>query len=440
MTRPTLRPVTNVMTKNKRYQFGEYHHFSLDNGLRVVAERHSYARSVSVGLWVRLGSSYEDPNENGASHFIEHMVFKGTKRRTAEEIATVLESRGGDLNAFTDREFTCFHATVLKDDLELAVEVLADLALSPAFEKTDFDRERRVLLQELAMLEDAPDERVFDLFASMVWKGEPLGQPVIGSKKTISKIKLSKLAQFHSDNYCPEKMVLAIAGNYDLKSLESFALRHLGEDRSGQRTFPGARLPSRFRAARRSVVADIEQQHLLIGYEALGLRDEDRYDALVLCVYLGGGMGSRLFQEVREKKGLAYSVEAELMPFTESGVLSIYAALEPKSVKSYLNIVARELERLRTQAIAEKDLDRVKGQIRGSILLSSEFMDSRQESLGRNQLIFGRYLGVGEVIDAVDRVTSDGVERMAGHIFQKKKESVLTMGRRNISAQALRVL
>lgn len=405
-----------------------------------MAENHAHARSVAIGVWVKLGSSYESREENGASHFIEHMVFKGTKRRRADEIATVLEARGGDLNAFTDREYTCFHATVLQEDVELAIDVLSDLVSEPLFDKKQFDREKRVLLQELAMIEDSPDEWAFDVFAGMIWRGEPLGQPVIGTRKTIGKMKVGKLEQFFQDHYGPENMVVSVAGAIDFEALKALVGKSFSGTGEKQKVIPSKRLPSRYRATRKCEQADIEQQHVLLGYQGVELTHPSRYDAVVLSVYLGGGMGSRLFQEVRENAALAYSVDAELLPYSDSGVLVIYAGMESKSVRKYLEIVAAEIEKVKLNEIPIEHLDRVKGQIRGSILLASELMDSRQESLGRNELVFGRYVSIEEIIKAIEMVDPVRVKKVANQIFQRKAESILCLGRSRLKPKQLEVL
>ena len=415
--------------KNSVEPIGEFRTTVLESGLKIVAEMHSYVRSVSLGLWVKIGSCDENPKLNGASHFIEHMVFKGTQNRNAEEIATVLESRGGELNAFTDREYTCFHATVLKEDLALALDVISDLVTHPLFDKKHFDKERRVVLQELAQQEDAPEDLVFDKFAKMIWKDEPLGLPILGTPRTLASMKLPKLVQFYLDHYSLENMVLSVAGNFDFDELKKMANLALKDCSRGQKSLTLSRMPSKYHPKRRCELAKIEQQHVIIGYEGTTLSDPDRYVALILCVYLGGGMGSRLFQEVRERQALCYSIDVDLLSFAHSGVISIYSAVDHKDVEKYFEIIGRELNLLKSQGIKDLDLERVKGQLRGSVLLSSEVMELRQESLGRSELIFERPVSVSEVIESINGVTAESVFNIANRVFQHNRESVFSLGK-----------
>jgi predicted Zn-dependent peptidase len=414
----------------------EYQRFQLANGLTIVGERYAHARSVSLGLWVQLGSSDECPKESGTSHFIEHMVFKGTSRRSAFEIATALEARGGDLNAFTDREHTCFHATVLPEDLTLALDVISDLVIRPEFDRRDLERERKVLLQELVQIEDVPEDWIFDRFTSMVWKNDPLGQSVIGSRASIAGVTRAHLKKFFQEHYSADKMVLAVAGRFEFSELLALCENlFVFEDR--QKSLPLKRMPSRYRPRRLSTAADTETTHVLVGFEGVGITDPTRFDVLSLSVYLGGGMSSRLFQRIREKEALAYSVESEMVPFSDAGLVTIYAGLSNRSLDRCMDIISEELVEICEKPIAAPDLDRVKRQLEGSVLLASEQMEIRQESLGRNELIFNRHVGVDEIISGIRGVTPEGVHRAAKKVFRSQPESVLVLGKRKKSVPAL---
>lgn len=405
----------------------QYHKAVLDNGVTVVAERHPHVRSVSIGVWVRLGSVLETAETNGISHIIEHMVFKGTEKRTPLEIATVLESLGGDLNAFTDRELTCFHATALSEHLDEALDVLSDLVLRPLFPRAQLERERKVLLQELSMVEDSPDEWVSDLFFSTVWKNQPLGRPIIGTRKNIQNISRATLVSFFKEHYRPENIVISVAGNIEFASLVDKCRKYFTFP-AQQKFLPLQRPKSVYKGRYKAVHHDSEQMQLLVGFEGLGFTDPYRFDGLILSFFLGGGMSSRLFQEIREIAALAYSVDCDCLPFMDTGLFTFSVGLAPKSLKECMKILAREVHKLCDTPLTEQELSVVKGQLRGTILLSSDQMEVRQESMGRNELVFGRYISVEEVIEEIDRVSPQRIQELAQRLFVKEKEAVVTLG------------
>lgn len=410
----------------------------LDNGVTVVSEHYPYVRSVSIGVWVRVGSSFETADQNGISHFIEHMVFKGTQTRTPLEIATALEALGGDLNAFTDREFTCFHATVLHEHVEEAFDVLSDLLLKPAFPADQLERERKVLLQELSMVEESPDDWIGDLFFETVWKEQPLGRTVIGSQKTIRSISRAQLLSFFRRYYRGENIVISVAGNAEFDEIQRLCEKYFA--------FPNAKKPfvkknpvSVYQGKKKTVLTDTDQVHLLLGFEGVGFRSPLRFDALILSFFLGGGMSSRLFQEIREVAALAYSVDCECIPFTESGVFSIYVAMAAKSLTSCLGILSREILRLKEVPLSSKELEIVKGQLKGTILLSSDQMEVRQESLGRNEIIFGRHISVEEVIGEIERVSAESLRKLANEVFVPEREGAVALGKTKLTAKQLSI-
>ena len=418
----------------------EYSKAVLDNGLTLVSERHPFMRSVSIGVWVRVGSTWESVALNGISHFIEHMVFKGTQTRTPLQIATCLESVGGDLNAFTDREFTCYHASVLPEHLERAVDILSDLVLHPTFSPKELDRERKVLLQELSMSEENPEEWISDQFFKTVYRDEPLGQPVIGTKKNIQKISRTQLVRFFEEHYRPDNMVVSVAGNVNAERVKDLCEKFFVFP-SSQRTLPLKRPISKYRPRKKSIAApSTEQLHLMLGFPGVGFKDSRRFEALLTSFFLGGGMSSRLFQEVREIAALAYSVDCECVPFTDTGLVLVYVGMSSRSLKPCLEIISRELKKLAEVPLRNEDLDMVKGQLTGAILLSSDHMEVRQESLGRNELVFGRYISVEEVIEEIRNVTPERVQKFAADTFQSGNESVVVLSRKPMKAAGLRIL
>lgn len=411
----------------------------LDNGATVVAERHPHVQSVCVGVWVKSGTCHESGRLNGISHFLEHMVFKGTQTRSPFEISSALECLGGDLNAFTDREYTVYHATVLAEDLAPALDVLSDLVLHPTFPKAEIDREKKVLLQEMTMVEESPEEWVMNLLVESVWKGEPLGLPILGTRRTIQRLGRAEMLRYFEEHYRADNVVISVAGNFDFGKLRELCERYF-DFAPRQRELPLPPAPSRFKPRRRSVTADSDQVHVAIAYEGLGYKDPRRFDALVLSALLGGGMSSRLFQEIREKAALAYSVDCDFVAYGDAGLVTFYVAVAPRSFRKCLDILGMELEKVRGGDAGADELSKIKGQLKGTLLLSADLMESRQESIGRNEVIFGRYVSVDEVLKAIEQVTPEKVARLASDLFVPEKEAVATIGRNRYRNDELRVL
>lgn len=408
----------------------EYHKAVLDNGLALVAESHPHVRSVSVAVWIRVGSAQDPVNQSGVSHFIEHMVFKGTSERSALEIATVLESLGGELNAFTDREFTCFHATVLAEHLPIALDVLSDLVRNTVFNKAEIERERKVLFQELATIASQPDDLINDTFLKVIWGNHPLGQSIVGDRKSLRGISREHLVAFYEDHYRPENMVVCVAGRLQFDELKALVTDKFQFAKTQTSLSLHSSLPARYFSRRKAISYPSDQLHLLVGFEAVGYRHDLRFDILLLSFFLGGGMSSRLFQEIREKAGLAYSVDCDFVPFSTTGVFTIYASLSSRSLKQCLDIIRREIDELRGKPMHESMINIVKGQLKGTILLSSEQMEVRQESIGRNELIFGKYVSINDVLAEIDSVTAERVCEAAKFVFMANKEAIVTLGKR----------
>lgn len=410
----------------------------LSQGITLVAECHPYVRSVSAGVWVRVGSSGESPSLNGVSHFIEHLAFKGTKTRNPQQIATVLEGLGGELNAFTEREVTCFHATVLNEHIDIALDVLSDLVVNPTFPKAELERERRVLLQELSMVEESPEDSIYDSLFRQVWKGESLGQPIIGSRKTIQRLSRSMVEKFFEDHYQPSNMVIAVAGGVEFEPLRERCEHYFRFDKPQQKLNLAHR-PVTYHSRHWYQKNTTDQLHCLLGFEGVGVKDPRRYAYLLLSFVLGGGMGSRLFQEIREKAALAYSVDCDFLPFTETGIFTVYAGMSSRSLGKSLSIFGKELEKLRDSDIPVDELDRVKGQLKGMILLSADQMEARQEALARNEILFGRSVPIEEVLNSIDMVTQEDLRQAAKELFVPEKESVVVFSKNKPKLKRLTV-
>ncbi|NBX75567.1 MAG: insulinase family protein [Proteobacteria bacterium] len=410
----------------------------LSHGVTLVAESHPYVRSVSVGVWVRVGSVNESPTLNGVSHFIEHLAFKGTKTRAPQQIATVLEGLGGDLNAFTEREVTCFHATVLNEHIDIALDVLSDLVVNPTFPKSEVERERKVLLQELSMVEESPEDSIYDSLFRQVWKGESLGQPIIGSRKTIQGLSRSMVERFFEDHYQPTNIVVAVAGGIEFEPLKE-RCEHYFRFNKPQQKLTLKRHPVRYHQRHWFQKNTSDQLHCLVGFEGVGVRDPKRYAYLLLSFVLGGGMGSRLFQEIREKAALAYSVDCDFLPFAETGIFTVYTGMSSRSLGKSLEILSAEFEKLRENDLPTEELDRVKGQLKGMILLSADQMEARQEALARNEILFGRAIPVEEVLASIDAVTQDDLRQAAKELFVPEKESLVVLSKNKPKLKKLSV-
>jgi predicted Zn-dependent peptidase len=398
----------------------------LPNGIRVITENIPSVRSAALGVWVGVGSAHEEPRLRGISHLIEHMLFKGTPDRTARQIAETMDSVGGQLNAFTDKEVTCYHARVVDLHAPLALELLADMFLHAKFDPDDLRNEQRVILEEIRMYDDSPDELSQDLFVRSVWAGSPLGEPTIGYSETVSAIDRDSILSYRRERYTPDRVVVTAAGNVDHDAFASDVARLLGGMHG---RFEGADPPApAFRAAVTGKHKDCEQVYVLVGAEGTNARDEQRYPLSVLDAILGGGMASRLFQEIREKRGLVYSVFSSHNPYRSGGIFSISASTSPKNVLEVVSLIRSEIVQLVERGIANDELERAKEHIKGTLLLSLESTSTRMIRLGRTELNLGRQVPPAEVIAKIDAVSKDEVEAQARRIFAPQRLALTVLG------------
>ncbi|MEX1263654.1 MAG: pitrilysin family protein [Actinomycetota bacterium] len=397
------------------------------SGLRVVTERMPSVRSVSLGFWVLAGSRDERPRISGSSHFLEHLLFKGTDRRSAQDIAENFDAIGGDVNAFTAREYTCYYARVIDRDLEMAVDHLADMVQHSVIRADDLDAERQVILEEINMHEDSPEDVVHDLFTQTLWPDHPLGRPILGTVETIVAANRASVRRFYGRHYVPGNLVIAAAGNLRHEDLIRMlkqrmdAGRRLNGRGTGASTWkfraPGrAPKPSGAHLVKRRKT---EQAHICLGTNGLARNDPDRFAFLVVNTALGGGMSSRLFQEVREKRGLAYSVYSYHSQYTEAGLFSAYAGTTPARATDVVSLLLRELELVRDGGITEAEFERAKGHVKGSIVLSLEDPGGRMSRLGRSEIAHGEILSVNQALRRVEQVTFDDVHRVAGRVLSQ---------------------
>jgi predicted Zn-dependent peptidase len=399
----------------------------LPNGLRILTEAVPAMRSASFGIWVAVGSRDESPQLSGVSHFLEHLLFKGTRRRSALEISAAIEAVGGETNAFTTKEYTCYYARMLDEDLPLAIDVICDLVADSVMAEADVETERGVILEEIAMHDDEPDEEVHDVFSSALFGEHPLARMISGTVETISPMSRRQIQSYYHRRYQPPSIVVAAAGNLDHAHVvrlvkEAFARSdRLGEfgAADGRRVVgPGAGGVPRPRAGTVKVRGkDTEQAHLVLGGPSLSREDDRRFALGVLNNVVGGGMSSRLFQEIREKRGLAYSIYSYVTQYADSGVFGVYAGCAPGKVDEVLSLTRDELDRVAADGLRDDEVARGKGMLKGSIVLGLEDTGSRMSRLGKGELLYEEMLGVDEILARVEGVTSDEVRRIAAEVL-----------------------
>jgi predicted Zn-dependent peptidase len=398
----------------------------LPSGIRVLTERMPEVRSASIGFWVGVGSRDEPADLQGSSHFLEHLLFKGTEKRSARDIAEAFDAVGGEANAFSAKEYTCVYGRVLDKDLPMAVDFLADMVRNSILRPEDVASERKVILEEIAMHEDTPDDLVHDVFAEALFGTHPLGREVMGTVETVNSISPESLRRFHVENYHPHNTVVAAVGNVDHDEVVSWIESFFpgGERRAAPRS-PNVPTASReVRVVRRKT----EQAHIVAGGLGYSRQHPDRFAWGVLDNLLGGGMSSRLFQEIREKRGLAYSVYSYRSMFGETGLYGVYAGTAPGNALEVLRIVSEEMDRLVDEGITEDELERAKGHTRGGIVLGLEDPSSRMSRLGKSELIRGEILSVDELIARVDAVTLDDVNRVGRELLGHDSRVLAVVG------------
>lgn len=399
---------------------------TLKNGIRVVTENQPHSRAVSVGVWICSGTRSEPAGKTGLSHFVEHLVFKGTKTKSALQIAKSLEVLGGDLNAYTTREYTCYHAMVLKEHWHKAVEVLSDLVSNMAIKPTDFELEKSVILQEIAMSDDSLEELIYDIYLDRTLPKHPLGRPILGTAETVSGMTLKDIRQFYKQHYGANRIIVSAAGALDHDEFVKGVQKYLGKKKKSQVKLAKKTLDNK----RIQWVEDrpVEQLHFLMGVPCPSFKSTKRFESFVVNAFLGGGMTSRLYQQVREKRGLAYSIYSSLNTFEDFGMLNIYAACEPRQMKQVIESVLQEIARLKKQGIGRNELSQFKTQVKGNLLLGAEDIDSRMSSIAINEMVFGEYKSVENVIEELDRVSVESVNHFMHKYFDMKKASCVLMG------------
>jgi predicted Zn-dependent peptidase len=402
---------------------------TLANGLRLVTEAMPHVRSVSVGVWLTRGSRHEPGDHGGIAHFVEHMLFKGTTTRTAEDIAQQVDSIGGQLDAFTSKEYAGYYIKVLDEHVPIAINLLSDLVSNPTFAPDEIEREKKVILEEIKMVEDTPDDLVHEIFAEGFWNGHPLGRPILGTPDSVSALDYASLRHYFTDAYVARNFVVVAVGNLEhgkLRALIEHAFHPVPKDGSAiedERPSITATVQVRHK--------DLEQSHVCFGTPALPQNHPDRYAAYVLNTVLGGSMSSRLFQNVREKRGLAYAVFSSLSAYHDSGAFSIYAGCANEAVRELIDVVVAEIRQLKREPLGADELRRAKDHLKGSLMLNLESTSSRMSHLARQEIYRDRSDTLDEMLAAIERVTVTDVARLAGDFFRDGSLGVTVLGNVN---------
>jgi predicted Zn-dependent peptidase len=385
-----------------------------------------HVRSVSIGVWLARGSRHEPLEQSGIAHFVEHMLFKGTDTRSAEDIAQTIDSIGGQMDAFTAKEYASYYFKVLDEHLPLAVEVLADIVMHPAFSDGDIGREKKVVLEEIKMVEDTPDDLVHELFTESFWQGHPLGRPILGTKETVEALTQDGLRRYFASTYCAPNLIVAAVGNIEHEQVKDLVMRAF--DGLPERSAPVTEAPPRVVPATLIRNKDLEQSHVCLGTSSYRQDHEDRYSSYVLNTVLGGSMSSRLFQNVREKRGLAYAVFSGLSAYRDAGSMTVYAGCANDAVGELIDVVIAELRRLKDEPLPDSELRRAKDHLKGSLMLNLESTSSRMSHLARQEIYFDRQFGLDETLVGVERVSADDVQRVARDLFADGSLAATVLG------------
>lgn len=403
-----------------------YRKDTLSNGIRVVSETLPKSRSVSIGVWVKVGSRHEPQELGGVSHFIEHLFFKGTEKRSAKDIAIEMDSIGGEMNAFTSQETTTYYVKVVDEHLPVAIDLLSDILISSRFDPREMEKERKVILEEIKGVEDTPDDYIHELFTSTVWPDNSLGRPILGTRETIKALKHEDLISYIDSYYSPKEIVISVAGNFEHARLVELLNASFGKlARSG---VPKKEVTPRFSHDVAVKKKQLEQVQVCIGCKGLHYTHDDRYAMSALNTVLGNSMSSRLFQEVREQNALAYSIYSYVTSYRDTGLLTVYAGTDPSNVLEVVRLVMKELKKIKEEGITQAEEARVKNQVKGSLVLSLESSNSHMSRIARQEIYFGKYLSIDDIIKGVENVSTGQLKRLANELFSPENTSLTILG------------
>ncbi|MGO9316533.1 MAG: M16 family metallopeptidase [Terracidiphilus sp.] len=400
----------------------------LPNGLIVLTERMEYMRSVAMGVWIKSGSRCEPAEMNGISHFVEHMLFKGTRSRSAQSIAREMDSIGGNLDAFTGKESICFNVKSLAEHVPIALDVLTDLVMNPVFDAPEIERERGVILEEIKIDEDNPEVLVHEIFTQAFWKDHPLGWPILGTSKTVARLDRQSLVAYHSDRFHGGNMIFSAAGNLDHDRFAEEVAGKFSTLAGGSTLHEQPAIEASARIVLRNKKS-LEQVQICLGVPSPPITDENRYVTLILNTVLGGGMSSRLFQTIREQRGMAYSIYSDLSPYRDTGTLCVYAGTSVGKGLEVVQLILEEFRSLKQELLGEEELTRAKDQVKGNILLGLESSNARMANLARQEMYFHKFISVDEIIACISAVDAAQVQAMAQRLFDPARIAVTLLGR-----------
>lgn len=399
----------------------------LDNGVRIVCEKIPHVRSVSIGIWIGTGSRNENHKNNGISHFIEHMFFKGTRKRNARQIAESIDNIGGQLNAFTGKECTCYYAKTLDEYIDVAIETLSDMFFESRLANDDIEVEKRVILEEISMYEDSPEELVHDLLSEAVWDGNPLGYPILGTIESLGNIDRYEINDYISKNYTPQNTVIAVAGNYDIDELCALARKYFGGwnlEKKQVQNYIKAEFTQNIKLKEK----DTEQVHICMGFDGIEHGNDDIYTLLAINNIFGGGMSSHLFQKIREEKGLVYSIYSYPSSYRSEGLFTIYAGMNPEHLDRVVNLIAEEINNLLKKGITREELERSKEQLKGNYILGLESTISRMNSIGKSELLLGYINPPEKILRKIGNISYDSISELIKRVFNINNMSFSVVG------------
>lgn len=405
-----------------------YNKITLDNGLRIVTEYIPYVKSVSIGIWVEAGSRKENKQNNGVSHFIEHMLFKGTKNRSAKEIAESIDNIGGQINAFTSKECTCYYAKVLDNHIDIAIDVLSDMLFNSLFDSEEIIKEKSVIYEEIKMYEDSPEDLVHDLLSQTIFNENSLSFPILGSKESLENITREELISYFESFYIPSNTVISIAGNFDFNSTIEMIKRYFAEWKPKRSLIEKYDKPIIYHNISKKK-KDIEQLHFCIGTEGIPQGQDDLYALLILNNIFGGSMSSRLFQDIREDKGLVYSIYSYPSSYKDTGIFTIYAALNPDHFVEVIDIIMENINIIKKDYLSEEEIYKSKEQLKGNYILGLESTSSRMTSIGKSELLLGKVISPQEIASKIDKLELKDIIRVINRIFDNSKYNVAYVGK-----------
>jgi predicted Zn-dependent peptidase len=403
-----------------------YRKDTLSNGIRVVSETLPKSRSVSIGVWVKVGSRHEPQELGGISHFIEHMFFKGTERRTAKDIAIEMDALGGEMNAFTSQETTTYYAKVLDEHLPAAIDILSDILLASKFDPVEMEKERKVILEEIKGVEDTPDDYIHELFTGAVWPENSLGRPILGTKETIKALGHKDILAYIENYYSPKEIVISVAGNFEHARL--IELLNVSFGKLLRAGVPKQETAPAFTRAVMVKKKQLEQVQVCLGCKGLNYTHDDRYVVSALNTVLGSGMSSRLFQEVREQNALAYTIYSYVTAYRDTGLLTVYAGTDPSNALEAIRLIVKEMMKIKDEGITPAEEARVRTQIKGNLVLSLESSNSHMSRIARQEIYFGKYISIDDIIRGVEKVTAADVQRLARQLFTTENCAISILG------------